>query len=116
MDPAAAAAAAAAASKSMRTTPQPVTVGVPVSLTGGLTIGRSSSPARGQAIYQTSGMSQRVLTSAEHAGQVRHYLPMPGTASASPFANMRDVRDPAAYLRGSVSHFKFHSRLMSIFE
>ena len=106
----AAAAQAAAAGKSMRTTPQPI---VPVSLTGsGLTIGpgRSSSPAsRAPSNYQPSGLGQRVLPSAGHDGQVR-YVPFPtGTTAGSPFAALRDVRDPTAYLRGNVSVFFFFS-------
>jgi len=98
----AATAAAAAAGKSMRTTPQPASVaGVPVSL-GGLTIGRSSSPAsRGappSAAYQASGLGQRVLPTADHAGQVRYHLPMhAATNSGGPFGG---IRDPA-YLRAN---------------
>lgn len=89
----------------MRTTPQPAVSGVPVSL-GGLTIGRSSSPAARpggpSAAYQASGLGQRVLPSADHAGQVRYHLPIHAAAnSAGPFAG---IRDPAtAYLRGNVS-------------
>ena len=88
----------------MRTTPQPAVSGVPVSL-GGLTIGRSSSPAARpppSAAYQASGLGQRVLPTADHAGQVRYHLPMHAAAnSAAPFPG---IRDPAtAYLRGNVS-------------
>ena len=89
----------------MRTTPQPAVSGVPVSL-GGLTIGRSSSPAARpggpSAAYQASGLGQRVLPSADHAGQVRYHLPIHAAAnSAGPFAG---IRDPAtAFLRGNVS-------------
>ena len=91
----------------MRTTPQPASVaGVPVSL-GGLTIGRSSSPAsRGappSAAYQASGLGQRVLPTADHAGQVRYHLPMhAATNSGGPFGG---IRDPA-YLRANVSVFQ----------
>ena len=95
------ASAAAAAGKSMRTTPQPVQVGVPVSLTaGGLTIGRSSSPATRAppTAYQPSNLSQRVLPTAD---PVRFHLPMHAAApGASPFAG---IRDPTAFLRGTVS-------------
>lgn len=76
----------------MRTTPQPAPVGVPVSLPGGLTIGRSNSPAaRGPPTsYHTSSV-----------GQLRYQLPMhAGASAASPFAG---IRDPTAYLRGAVS-------------
>ena len=85
----------AAAGKSMRTTPQPPQVaGVPVSLSGGLTIGRSSSPA---ARGPPNAYSANILN------PVRHHLPIhAGASSASPFAG---IRDPAAYLRGSVSVF-----------
>ena len=79
-------AAAAAAGKSMRTTPQPAVSGVPVSL-GGLTIGRSSSPAARpggpSAAYQASGLGQRVLPSADHAGQVRYHLPIHAAANSA---------------------------------
>ena len=87
----------------MRTTPQPAPVGVPVSLTaaagGGLTIGRSSSPAGARApptAYQANSLGQRVLTAADH---VRYQLPIHAGAASS-FAGIRG--DPAAYLRQNV--------------
>ena len=102
----AAAAAAAAAGKSLRTTPQPASVaGVPASL-GGLTIGRSSSPAA-RAPQSVGYQGQRVLPSADgHPGQIRYHLPISaGGHAAGPFPP--GLRDPAnaAYLRGNVSVF-----------
>jgi len=86
---------AAAASKAMRNPAH--AGGVPVTLTGGLTLGRSSSPAgtsRAPANYPPGGLAQRVLTPADHAGQVR-YVPFGPGGSNPPFgtAGIRDVRD-----------------------
>jgi len=86
-----------AASKAMRNPAH--AGGVPVTLTGGLTLGRSSSPAgtsrANPANYPPGGLAQRVLTNpADHAGQVR-YVPFGPGASNPPFgtAGIRDVRD-----------------------
>ena len=91
----------------MRNPAQP---GIPVSLAGGLALGRSSSPAgssRAPANYPPSGLTQRVLApAADHAGQVR-YVPFAANSN-SPFgtAGIREVRDvAAAYMRGNVRFF-----------
>ena len=99
---------AAAASKAMRNPAH--AGGVPVTLTGGLTLGRSSSPAgssRAQPNYPPGGLAQRVLTPADHAGQVR-YVPFGPGGSNPPFvtAGIRDVRDVRdVYMRGNVRKF-----------
>ena len=94
-----------AASKAMRNPAH--AGGVPVTLTGGLTLGRSSSPAgtsrANPANYPPGGLAQRVLTNpADHAGQVR-YVPFGPGASNPPFgtAGIRDVRD-VYNMRGNV--------------
>ena len=72
--------------------------GVPVTLTGGLTLGRSNSPAgtsRAPTNYPPSGLTQRVLAApTDHAGQVR-YVPNFPPNSSSPYSQIRD-RDLAA--------------------
>ena len=101
---------AAAASKAMRNPAH--AGGVPVTLTGGLTLGRSSSPAgtsRAPANYPPGGLAQRVLTPADHAGQVR-YVPFGPGGSNPPFgtAGIRDVRDVRdVYMRSNVRKFYF---------
>ena len=72
--------------------------GVPVTLTGGLTLGRSNSPAgtsRAPTNYPPSGLTQRVLAApTDHAGQVR-YVPNFPPNSSSPYSQIRE-RDLAA--------------------
>ena len=100
------AAAAAAAGKSMRGTPQGTPIGLPASVSG-LTIGRSSSPASRTpaSMYQPGGLNQRVLSSADPAGQAARYNlhAAAAAAAANPAALMGIRGDPAAYLRGNVS-------------
>ena len=101
-----------AASKAMRNPAH--AGGVPVTLTGGLTLGRSSSPAgtsrANPANYPPGGLAQRVLTNpADHAGQVR-YVPFGPGGSNPPFgtAGIRDVRDVRdVYMRSNVRKFYF---------
>ena len=100
------AAAAAAAGKSMRGTPQGTPIGLPASVSG-LTIGRSSSPASRTpaSMYQPGGLNQRVLSSADAAGQAAaryNFQAAAAAAAANPAALMGIRGDPAAYLRGNV--------------
>ena len=98
----------AAAGKSQRTTPQPASVaGVPVSL-GGLTIGRSNSPATRQPPSAVGYTGQHVLPTADRAGQIRYHLPIhaTGNAAAGPFPGIRDSAS-TAYLRANVSDFLY---------
>ena len=95
-------------------------MGVPVSLSSALTLGRSSSPARSVAsAYQSAAasLSQRGLSAADSAAAVAaaaaaaqgRYVPFPGgsSAAAGAYAGLRNVREAAVYMTSAVSLFTY---------